>query len=99
MEEASFGPSPQEDTPPGTSAGGGEVIMKIAILSGLIAAGLVPWLAGMQEQNLAPPTCANVHVHEPVVIFEVSGTTLSGSIDQTLIAYGDGALKLASAVP
>lgn len=40
--------------------------------------------------------CPNVIAHEPIVVYEVSGSTLLGPTDLSLIVYSDGALRLSS---
>ena len=54
----------------------------------------------MPERSLAARgDCENIHEHEPMLVYEVSGATLSGTMDRTLTVYEDGALLLSSAVP
>jgi len=74
--------------------------MKVAIALGALAFALVPALARVPDGGVdtpAPPTCFNVVAHEPVLVFEVLGSTLLGQVDDTLTVYSDGTLKLATA--
>ena len=76
--------------------------MNTAFLSGVVFASLIPALAMVDgKPSLATNgnECENVHAHEPLVIYEVAGATLSGQMDRTLIVYGDGTLKLSNAAP
>jgi hypothetical protein len=73
--------------------------MRTAFVSALLVFSTIPWLARVQDPVAETPECENIHVHEPRLVYEVSGSTLSGQIDRTLIVYGDGSLKLASAMP
>ena len=74
--------------------------MRTAFVSALLVASTIPLLAGLQDPPaLSTADCVNVHVHEPLLIYEQSGATLSGQIDRTLVVYGDGSMKLASSTP
>ena len=41
--------------------------------------------------------CPNLTVHEPVVLYEVTGSTLAGPYDRSLVVYNDGLARLSSA--
>ena len=74
--------------------------MKVVIAIGALALGLLPALARVPDKGTdmpAPPTCFNVVAHEPLLVFEVLGTTLLGQVDDTLTVYNDGTCKLATA--
>lgn len=43
------------------------------------------------------PTCENILVHEPIVMFELSGSSFAGPVERLLTIYGDGSMKLAAA--
>lgn len=45
---------------------------------------------------LPPPPCPNDIVHEPLVLFDVSGGTLGGPIDIALMVYNDGTARITS---
>jgi hypothetical protein len=73
--------------------------MKTAFALGVLLTSLVPGLA--REPQAAdvvfPNTCENKIVHEPVLVYELAGSTLIAQIDKTLYVYADGSLKLAVA--
>ena len=75
--------------------------MNTAFVSGVLLASLIPSLALVQRPALttAAIECENVHAHEPMLVYEVAGSTLTGVVDRTLIIYSDGVMKLTSAVP
>ncbi len=73
--------------------------MKTAFVSGVLFASLLPALATVQPAS-APAVaeqCPNLLLHEPIVLYEISGATLLGPVDRTLTVYADGALKLSAA--
>ena len=63
----------------------------------LLAFSAVP-LAG-ERAVLSPLStqsgCGNSIVHEPLIIYEVSGGTLAGPVDLHLTVYSDGAVRVA----
>jgi len=72
--------------------------MKTLIASGVVVAFLVPlcgWLPPAAEPRAQ--ACEDLFAHQPVVLFEVSGSTLAGPVDTTLTVFSDGVVKLASA--
>lgn len=73
--------------------------MKTAFVSGVIFASLLPATAPVQSAAGASPAeqCPNLLLHEPIVLYEISGATLLGPVDRTLTVYADGALKLSAA--
>jgi hypothetical protein len=44
----------------------------------------------------APTACPNTIPHEPVVLFDVSGSTIGGPIDIGLTVYNDGTVRISS---
>ena len=73
--------------------------MKTAFVTGVLFASLIPALATLQPTSVASPAdqCPNLLLHEPLVLYELSGATLIGPVDRTLTVYADGALKLSAA--
>lgn len=73
--------------------------MKIALALGVLAVSLVPALADRPQPSLTPAIgfCENTIPHEPVLVYELTGSTLVAQIDRTLYVYADGSLKLAEA--
>jgi len=73
--------------------------MKTAFASGVFLAAFLPSLARVEPA--APPpaaqACDNVIVHEPLLVFEIVGSTLAAQVDRTLTVFADGSLKLADA--
>ncbi len=65
----------------------------------LVALSILPWLSPSQGAVAAIPApgCVDVFPHHPIVVYEVSGGTLAGPLDQELIVYGDGSARLSSA--
>ncbi len=63
----------------------------------LLALSVVP-LAG-EHVNIRPVLqasgCANVIVHEPLLVYEVRGGTIAGPFDLHLVVYSDGAARIA----
>lgn len=43
-----------------------------------------------------PAPCANTIVHEPLVLFDINGSTIGGPIDVCLTVYNDGQARLSS---
>lgn len=66
------------------------------MLFALPLAASVPQLPA--SRRLPGPTCPNPIPHEPLVVYEVTGGTLSGPIDYALTVYGDGAARLCSSL-
>lgn len=73
--------------------------MKTAFVSCVLFASLIPAFTRLQAGSdfPAPTPCDNLIAHEPVLLFELAGTTLIAQYDRTLTVYADGALKLADA--
>lgn len=66
----------------------------------IFAVSLVPsvlCLCAALAPEPAPPPCPNVFVHEPVVMYEVSGRTLCCAVDLQMTVWGDGSARVASA--
>jgi len=72
--------------------------MKTAFVSGVLFASLIPLVAHVQSRAevATTPPCDNLLVHEPIVLYDLSGSTLAGPVDRTLTIYGDGSMKLAA---
>ena len=51
--------------------------------------------------HTTPPTaagpCTDLWVHHPLVVYDVTGFTLGGPVDLSLVVYDDGTAKLSSA--
>ena len=73
--------------------------MKTAFASGVLLLAFIPALAHVEPaaRPAAVLACDNVIVHEPLLVFEVKGSTLAAQVDRTLIVFADGSLKLAEA--
>jgi hypothetical protein len=73
--------------------------MKTAFALGVLLASMVPGLArDAQVADVAiPAPCENTIQREPVLVYELVGSTLIAQIDRTLYVYADGSLKLAEA--
>jgi hypothetical protein len=53
----------------------------------------------LQTTARAPlPSCPNSIPHEPLVVYEVTGGTLSGPVDGFLAVYGDGLARYSSSI-
>ncbi len=65
----------------------------------LVALSILPWLSPSHApvSSVAAPGCVDVFPHHPIVVYEISGGTLAGPLDQELIVYGDGSARLSSA--
>lgn len=65
----------------------------------LVALSILPWLqpAHGPVAAAAAPGCVDVFPHHPIVVYEISGGTLAGPLDQELLVYGDGFARLSSA--
>lgn len=62
---------------------------RLALLTPLLAAPFV--FASLNSmQVIAPAACANALVHEPVVVYDISGSTLLGPFFEHLAVYNDG---------
>ncbi len=44
----------------------------------------------------APATCPNTIQHEPLVLYDVNGSTIAGPIDTSLVVYNDGTTRVSS---
>ncbi|MEO6710157.1 MAG: hypothetical protein ABI054_11970 [Planctomycetota bacterium] len=64
--------------------------MKIALITCALIAPLFPALVRQQA-------CPNVIAHEPVVLFEVAGSTIAARVDRTLTVYADGSMLMSEA--
>lgn len=65
----------------------------------LVALSILPWLSPSQGPvaSIPAPGCVDVFPHHPIVVYELSGGTLAGPLDQELLVYGDGSARLSSA--
>ncbi len=65
----------------------------------LAALSVLPWLAPSHGpgSSAAAPGCVDVFPHHPIVVYEITGGTFAGPLDQELIVYGDGSARLSSA--
>jgi hypothetical protein len=43
-----------------------------------------------------PAGCPNTIRHEPLVLYDVSGSTIAGPIDTSLVVYNDGTVRVSS---
>jgi hypothetical protein len=73
------------------------LLAALATLAMLFASAL-PAPQSPASASLPNPPCPNPLPHEPVVVYEVTGGTLSGPVDYALTVYGDGAARLSSAL-
>ena len=72
--------------------------MKTAPVSGVLLAALVPLVAWQSpELGAAPDPCTNLMAHEPMLVFDITGSTIAGPVDRTLTVYNDGWTKLSEA--
>jgi hypothetical protein len=67
-------------------------MIRIAFVAALAA---VPFLFSAAPV-VAPPPCPNTIEHEPLVLYDISGSTLAGSFDMALTVYNDGTARLSS---
>src|SRR5262245_60340690 len=66
-------------------------MLRLAALVPLIAAPFVfASLNSMQVITPSQPACSTALVHEPVVIYDIAGSTLLGPFFQHLAVYNDG---------
>jgi hypothetical protein len=68
----------------------------ITALSALTLAPVAVVLAAAGSSG-GPAPCPNLYPHEPIVVYEVSGYSLGGFIDQALVVYRDGSARLSHA--
>jgi hypothetical protein len=59
-----------------------------AALALIVAA--VPFTLAAAPQIIAPAPCLNPLVHEPLVVYDVNGSTLVGAVYRNLEVYNDG---------
>ena len=73
--------------------------MKFALISCVLLAPVLPVpIAEDPVISPAPPQpCANWIAHEPVLMYEIVGSTLTMDYDRTLTVYADGKVTLADA--
>jgi hypothetical protein len=64
---------------------------KLAMFLGTLPLALAPAQSGRAE---FPEVCPNLIPHEPVLVYEITGGTLLGPVDRTLVVYGDGTTRL-----
>ena len=50
------------------------------------------------QQAVRNPPCDNTWRHEPVVVYEVTGGTLSGPVDSVLVVNSDGLARFSSSI-
>jgi hypothetical protein len=64
----------------------------------VVALSILPWLQPSHGpvSAAAAPGCVDVFPHHPIVVYEISGGTLAGPLDQELLVYGDGSARLSS---
>jgi len=67
------------------------------ILGALTAAPLVYAAFPATPQPAAQSGCSNIWVAEPLVVYDVTGSTLAGPVDSNLVVYDSGVVKLSSA--
>ena len=65
------------------------------LLAAAVAAGAPAWQSTTRAQL---PSCPNEIEHEPLVVYEVTGGTLSGPVDAFLAVYDDGLARYSSSV-
>ena len=72
--------------------------MKTAFVSGVLFASLAPFVAPQDSVGVDTPApkCANVLAHEPLVLYEIHGSTLAPQVDRSLTLYADGSIRLSS---
>jgi hypothetical protein len=73
--------------------------MTHAIVTGLLALSLLPITGALQPNaQQDAPACENVILHEPLLQYEVSGSTLVGAlVDRSLTVWADGTARLSEA--
>lgn len=66
--------------------------------SNLIASfALLPvFLAPAPAVVQAPPACPNIVTHEPLVLYDITGSSFAGPIDIALTVYNDGTARISS---
>ena len=74
--------------------------MTNTLLAGLVLALSAVALApqSTRPSRMPAPPCANTIEHEPVLLYEISGGTLTGPVDSFLSLYGDGSARLSSSL-
>lgn len=68
----------------------------LSVLSGIALAAGAPAFQTATPRELAP--CPNPFPHEPLVVYEVTGWTLGGPVDQLLVVSDDGSARLSSSL-
>ncbi|HUR27457.1 MAG TPA: hypothetical protein VM509_04670 [Planctomycetota bacterium] len=72
--------------------------MKTSLVSSVIFASFASLVTPQDAADVAKQApCANVLAHEPLLLYEIVGSTLAAQIDRTLSVYADGSVRLASA--
>jgi hypothetical protein len=56
----------------------------------------LPFFFAAAPAPLPVPACPNTIVHEPIVLYDISGGTLAGPIDIGMTVYNDGLVRVSS---
>ena len=67
------------------------------ILGALTATPLVYAAFAPAPQPAAQSGCSNLWMVEPLVVYDITGSTLAGPLDSNLVVYDSGVVKLSSA--
>ncbi|HVS18627.1 MAG TPA: hypothetical protein VMT18_08520 [Planctomycetota bacterium] len=67
-------------------------MIRFAALAALVAAPLALWSFASPTSTPSAGVC-NLWTHEPLVVFDVTGATLSGPLDESLQVFSDGTVK------
>ena len=67
------------------------------VLGALTATPLVFAVFPTAPQPAAQSGCSNLWVNEPLVVYDITGSTLAGLVDSNLVVYDSGVIKLSSA--
>lgn len=67
------------------------------LIGSLIAAPLVLAISSGYAGSVDDGCCANIWLHEPLIVYDVSGATFAGPTDLLLTVYTSGQVKISSA--
>lgn len=67
------------------------------LLGSLVALPLVLAVSSGTARSVEPAGCTNIWVHEPLLVYDISGGTFVGPTDLSLTVYGSGQVKISSA--
>ena len=67
------------------------------LIGSLVTLPLVLAVSSGTARSVEPSGCANIWLHEPLLVYDVSGATFAGPIDMSLSVYSSGLVKISSA--